>query len=938
MRKFFNPLILLLNRLEYSKKFTVIGIIILIPFAVTLYLLVSEVTVGKEFVEKGRIGLEYNRLLRRLIEDMPQHRGMTNALLKGDISFRENRLNKQNEIDEDIEAIDAIDEKYGASLKTTEKWNAIKAKWKELKGKVLSLNAPESFNIHTSLIADILSLIIHIGDHSNLISGPVLESTYLADLVISRLPLLTEYIGQARGFGAGVSAKRTITHDERTHLTMLYGVIKSNADISQRSIQAVFRETPYLRAQLESYAQETITATDIFLETLNQGLIKPANININPSDYFEEGTRAITAGFRLYDSVYAVLDSLLASRAEGFSEKKNLAWAVAVAAMLLMTYLFMAFFISVVPALKEITSAAEKVASGDLEVTVEVKSEDEIGILASAFNNMAINLKNSIKERKQLYEVEQRKVQEMAVLQEVISDISSDLALEPLLERLALHASSLLKAELAALAILNPETGGVQYFKANVSPEDFPVKRFPEGKGLLKVVLDGTPLHLENASSDLRFEGLPASHPFIGPLLGIPLMLRGKVLGGLFVANKKDGSFSEHDMDLLMILGLQSATAVENARLYTKTVELATTDDLTGVSNRRVFMEELKRETSRASRYNLNFSLLMIDIDHFKWINDSHGHPAGDFVLKSLARILRNQVRQDDFVARYGGEEFAIILPETSVDGAKIVGERIRRTTATTSFSINHEKKIGITLSIGISCFPECAQTIELLIERADQALYTAKRDGRNKVVLYRETLSAMLEHNPMHIAFLLNSDINNIQPILSAIDIKAPFFRDHTEKVEHYSSLLAKALNLNDTEKENLRFACLLHDIGIVTIQRAILEKPGAFTEEEWKIIREHSVTSAKIIENVINLKHIAPVVRSHHEWYDGKGYPDRLKGEKIPYLARIIAVADAYTAMVSEMPWYKTISKEEAKENIKTEAGSQFDPEIVEVFCRIV
>lgn len=189
-----------------------------------------------------------------------------------------------------------------------------------------------------------------------------------------------------------------------------------------------------------------------------------------------------------------------------------------------------------------------------------------------------------------------------------------------------------------------------------------------------------------------------------------------------------------------------------------------------------------------------------------------------------------------------------------------------------------------------------------------------------------------------MHIASLLNSDINNIQPILSAIDIKAPFFRYHTEKVEHYSSLLAKALNLNDIEKGNLRFACLLHDIGIVTIQRAILEKPGDFTEEEWKIIREHPVTGAKIIENVTSLKPIAPVVRSHHEWYDGKGYPDRLKGEKIPYLSRIIAVADAYTAMISEMPWYKTVSKEEAKEDLKAGAGSQFDPEIVEAFCRIV
>lgn len=348
--------------------------------------------------------------------------------------------------------------------------------------------------------------------------------------------------------------------------------------------------------------------------------------------------------------------------------------------------------------LKEMSILSQKIAQGDLDVAIETKRMDEIGVLAGAFNNMAVNLKNSQMEQKRLFEEEQKKVQELSVLQEVVADMASDLALEPLLERLTHHASSLVKAELAALVTLNPEAGGIQYFKSNVPLEEFPVKQFPDGKGLLGVVLkDGVPLHLENASSDPRFEGLPAGHPFIGPLLGIPLLLKGRVIGGLFVANKKGGrSFSEKDMDLVMMLSLQSVTAIENARLYTKIVELATTDELTGMSNRRAFMEELNREVSRARRYSLAFSLLMIDIDHFKWINDSHGHPAGDAVLKSLAKILKGQVRQVDIAARYGGEEFAIILPETDIDGARIVGERIRAAVANSPFSINHKKRSGL--------------------------------------------------------------------------------------------------------------------------------------------------------------------------------------------------------------------------------------------------
>ena len=154
---------------------------------------------------------------------------------------------------------------------------------------------------------------------------------------------------------------------------------------------------------------------------------------------------------------------------------------------------------------------------------------------------------------------------------------------------------------------------------------------------------------------------------------------------------------------------------------------------------------------------------------------------------------------------------------------------------------------------------------------------------------------------------------------------------------MERYASLLSQTLSLNDTEKETLRLASLLHDIGIVTISNAVLQKPDTLTEEEWRIIREHPATGAKIIENVTALRHLAPIIHYHHEWYNGGGYPDGLKGKDIPYLAMVIAVADAYAAMTSEMPWYKKLSKEEAMANLKASAGSQFDPEIVKVFCSI-
>ncbi|MFZ3089148.1 MAG: diguanylate cyclase [Nitrospirota bacterium] len=939
MKILFKPIIGLLNNLKYGQKFTLIGIIVLLPLAVTLYLLASEISAGIEFAKKERMGVTYNMLLVDIMEEYQRHRGVTTALLSGDASFKDEQLGIQTHLDHDMQTIDATDQVYGADLKTTERWQAVKAKWADLKKRALSLSPKESFKSHTLLIEDILSLISRVGETSNMRFDPHPDSYYLMDTVVYKLPVLSEHLGQARAIGSGIAARKRVASDERMRLIILYGLIRYAADANSKAFDSVFRENPELKSKLKKDANDSADAINEFLKILNKEFIKAGGIEINAKNYFQFATNTIDKVFKTYNAAAPELDRLLEARINKFSKKRNLAWAVAATALLSVTYLFVAFFISVVPPLREMTSSAQRVASGDLKINIDVNSKDEIGDLASAFNKMTVSLKSGREEQERLYEGEQRKTHQMAILQEAVAAITSDLALEPLLEKLASHAASLVKAELSALVSFHPETGEIQYFKTNVPPEEFPVKRLPQGKGLLGVVLrEGVPLYLDNASADPRSVGLPDGHPPIGALTGIPLLSRSGILGGLFVANKQGGgTFTEDDNDFLMMLSLQAVTAIENARLYNKTVELAAKDGLTGLANRRVFMEQLSTETSRSRRYNNTFSLLMLDIDHFKWVNDTYGHPAGDAVLRTLAAIFKGQIRQVDLAARYGGEEFAIILPETNIDGAKIVGERIRKVVANTAFLINHGKEIKITVSIGISCFPECAPSVELLIERADQALYTAKKTGRNCVFMYRETLIAQLEHNPMQIAALLNNDLNDIQSIITALDVKATFFRDHSEKVERYASLLSQTLSLNDTEKETLRLASLLHDIGIVTISNAVLQKPDTLTEEEWRIIREHPATGAKIIENVTALRHLAPIIHYHHEWYNGGGYPDGLKGKDIPYLAMVIAVADAYAAMTSEMPWYKKLSKEEAMANLKASAGSQFDPEIVKVFCSI-
>lgn len=575
--------------------------------------------------------------------------------------------------------------------------------------------------------------------------------------------------------------------------------------------------------------------------------------------------------------------------------------------------------------LRSLVAAAREIAGGAYDRRVAVASADEVGLLGGAFNDMAEGI--------------QERTRELTVLQEAISDVASSLEIEALLQKLAWHAGILVRAELAALVVLDPETGEIQHFKSNIPPEVFPVKTMPAGRGLLGVILEeGVSLHVEDAATDPRFGGLPPGHPPIRNLLGVPLLLRNKLVGELLVANKEGGGpFTLADESLLTALAFQSASSLENARLYARTLELAASDGLTGLANRRAFQERLEEEVDRSERYQHSFTLMILDIDHFKKVNDTYGHTAGDVVLRGLAGLLKAAVRTVDFVVRYGGEEFVILLPETGGTHGREVAERIRKQTARTSVTLPDGKEISFTVSLGVACYPACGRKASDLVERADQALYIAKQSGRDRVCLYWETLKAQIEKDPGRITAMLNENVESLYPIVSAVDVKTSFSRDHAEKVERIAVRLGSALSLPAEEIAALRLAGLLHDIGIVTIPDAVLNKPKSLSPEEWAAVRRHPVTGAALLAGVQSLRQIVPIVRHHHERYDGAGYPDGLAGDEIPRLARVLAVADAYSAMTSDRPQRKALAAEEAREKIGEGAGTQFDPEIAAAFARM-
>lgn len=368
---------------------------------------------------------------------------------------------------------------------------------------------------------------------------------------------------------------------------------------------------------------------------------------------------------------------------------------------------------------------------------------------------------------------------------------------------------------------------------------------------------------------------------------------------------------------------------------YRRCAEMkANVDGLTGSYNHRYFQDRLGVEMERAQRYCRKLALIMFDLDDFKAFNDRCGHQEGDRLLMWFSEVCKSRIRSIDIFARYGGEEFAVILPEASLEDAHLVANRIREALEQASASY-FPSAPPVTVSAGVAAFPEHGQTRHTLILNADTALYYAKHSGKNKAAAYEETFKKVYRTTPERLrALLSDNNMGAIEALSAAVDAKDHYTHGHSAAVTRYSLILGSKLGLSPADMESLKAAALLHDIGKIGTPDSILQKPGPLKLDEWQVIEDHPKIGSQILEKVQQLNAIVPAVRHHHERFDGLGYPNGLSGKTIPLVARIIALADAYDAMVSERTYRSALPVEEALEEIQRCAGTQFDPELVNLF----
>ena len=438
----------------------------------------------------------------------------------------------------------------------------------------------------------------------------------------------------------------------------------------------------------------------------------------------------------------------------------------------------------------------------------------------------------------------------------------------------------------------------------------------------------------------------------------IPLFPSNKPFGVMMVFSPR-AEVTDKELNFLTLFANQVEMAITIANLFENLKKEAVTDSLTELYNRRYFNQALQKEAERAQRLHQPFSIISLDLDYLKKINDTYGHFFGDLAIRTIADILKKNARSIDVPARLGGEEFSVLLPGVDSSGAMIAAERIRAAIEAQELdTIGH-----ITASVGVGTFPEHSIKLDELLDMTDQAMYKSKINGRNRVTLaknvddeaewhevafgaFMDILTKQKIPIPDKIAKEITSKLKAINTVetkstlFSVADTLAQTYNNHykrgiTKAKVSMAIDLARKMELSKEDIDKLKIAMLLYDIGKLMIPDDILNKKEPLSDEEKHKIEEHPLIAArKILQPITSIADIVPIIEAHHENWDGTGYPNKLSGDSIPVSSQIILLIDAYFALTQNRPYRVARSSDEAIEIIKLESGKKWNEKLVEQF----
>lgn len=683
-----------MNRLSYQAKFIWLGSLLLFAILFLVITLQGHLDEDVQNLSKEQVGITYVRQTTELIRHLQQHRGRSASVLGGNAAMNAARINKSNDV---ATALKVLADNLPENIGQHPEFRQIKNDWQRIQTDGMTWSVPANFQAHNALIDSAIGFLVTIGDSYHLVLDGDIGTHYLIDLAITKVPALTERMGKIRAYGSAIISVKTISSDQQYALATLLAELRAIHQQVQKNLLHT-REVSPEQSQLLDATGAVFSQASSKVDEMAGLHILNRKFDIDPESYFGVTTQAIDKTFtELFEVLYPAIDHRLAARIDSARLEWRQTMFTVSALIILVTYLAIGGYLSVMNGVKEVLIAIKAFASGNTSRRTQLDSRDEIAQIGAGFNEMASSIQALIAER----EADHGELEKRA-------------------EGLLL-AGRVFEEAFEGISVTN--THGVIL---NVNP------MFCKMTGFSREELVGkTYSMIKSAIND----------PAIYSKLWTELLETGHWQGELW-NRKKDGrefaiqltiSALRNERDEVRnYVGLCS-DITELKLQHDKMERLAHHDALTGLPNRSLLSDRLQQALIRGKRNNEIISVVGLDLDGFKAVNDTFGHEAGDTLLIEVARRLEQAVREGDTVARIGGDEFVMVLCKVSnIEDCERVLQRVL-TTINRPVRISQEQTANVSGSLGYTLFPDDHVDADTLMRHADLAMYAAKQSGKNR-------------------------------------------------------------------------------------------------------------------------------------------------------------------------------------------------------------